>query len=130
MPIKDLDPILLCRVAVRDNGDGIVIEPILLSYTQLAEELSIRCKLIVAILHGRCNPLVSVFQSGLIDTMLSQEDGGTRKAAQDTLDKLILARLIPAILSLMVWNDDLILLPLLYNGVQSLCGKCNTNPTC
>jgi len=49
--------------------------------------------------------------------MLSQKDCGAGKAAQDTLNELILARLIPTVLSLMLWDNDVIILPLLDNGI-------------
>jgi hypothetical protein len=59
--------------------------------------------------------------------MLSQENSGTGEAAQDTLDELILARLIPAILSLMLWDNDIVLLSLLDNAIESLRGEGDTN---
>ena len=89
VPIKDLYAILLRGIAVGYDRNGIIIKPILLSYGQLAKQLSIGSEFIFPVLHCCGNSLVTIFEGGLINTMLSQEDCGTREATQDALDKLI-----------------------------------------
>jgi hypothetical protein len=61
--------------------------------------------------------------------MLPQEDGRTRETAQDTLNELVLARLIPTVLSLVLWDNDLVLLPLLDDAEQSLRREGHANTT-
>jgi len=61
--------------------------------------------------------------------MLPQEDGGTGEATQDALNELVLARLIPAVFSLVIWDNDLVFLPLLDDGIESLRREGDTNTT-
>ena len=129
VPIKYLDAILLRGVAVRHDRNGIIIEPILLSYGQLAKQLSIGSKLIFPVLHSCGNSLVTIFKGGLINTMLSQEDCGTRKATQDALHKLIFTLLIPTIFTLMLRDKYLFIISLLDDRVQSLCREGHSDAT-
>jgi hypothetical protein len=121
VPIKDLDAILLRGVAVGHDGNGIIIKPILLSYRKLAKQFAIGSKLVFSVLHCCGNSLVTIFQGGLINTMLSQEDCGTREPAQDALYELIFTRLIPTIFTLMLRDKNLFVISLLNDGVQTLC---------
>jgi hypothetical protein len=121
VPIKDLNTIFLRGVAIRYNRNGIIIKPILLSYRKLAKQFAIGSKLVFPVLYCCGNSLVTIFQGGLINTMLSQEDCGTREPAQDALYKLIFTRLIPTIFALVLRDKNLFIISLLNDGVQTLC---------